>query len=82
MDPSYRFAGWFTLDLRLVAALLVLSGAVAVLVLAVWFKGRRWDEYLVGFVAVFVTALVVGLGVTDLLGGFPALRIETLFPVP
>jgi membrane protein YdbS with pleckstrin-like domain len=81
-EQSFRFAGWFTLDIRLLAALFALCAALAVLVLAVWFKGRRWDEYVVGFVAVFTFAMVATLLLTNLVGGFPAVRIETLFPVP
>ncbi len=81
-EDSYRYAGWFTVDLRMFATLVVFSSAAAVLVLALHFKGRRWDEYVVGFVAVFTLALLGSALLTNVLGVFPALRLETLFPVP
>ncbi len=81
-DEGYRFAGWFLVDVRLAAALAVFSLAAAILVLALYFKGRRWDEYVVGFFAVFCLALVGSMVLTNVLAAFPALRIETIFPVP
>lgn len=81
-DDSFRYAGWFTVDLRMLATLLAFSVAAAVLVLALHFKGRRWDEYLVGFMAVFMLAFAGSLTLTNALAIYPALRIETVFPVP
>lgn len=81
-DPGFRYAGWFQLDLRLLASVLVLAASVAVLVVALWFRGRRWDEYLVGFLAVFAIAATVGLVLSNVMGAYPALRLETLFPIP
>ena len=81
-DQGYRFAGWFLVDVRLGAAMTVFSAALAVLMLALYFKDRRWDEYVVGFFAVFCLALVGSVILTNVLAAFPGLRIETLFPVP
>lgn len=81
-EEGYRFAGWFLVDVRLAVALGLFSAALAVLVVALYFKGRRWDEYVVGFVAVFSLALVGTVLVTNALAAFPALSIETIFPVP
>lgn len=77
-----RFAGWFTLDVRVVAILLVFAAAVATLVVALRLRGRRWDEYVVMFLAVFALALVAATLTTNWLAPMPALRIETVFPVP
>lgn len=81
-EESYRYAGWFTLDLRMLATLVVFSAAVSVLVLALRFKGRRWDEYVLGFFALFGLAFLFTLAATNALAAFPALRIETFFPAP
>ncbi|GEM_PF-2973688 len=70
------------LDVRLAATLVVISVALGVLVLALWFKGRRWDEYVVGFIAVFGISLLVGVLVTNAIAAYPALSVETIFPVP
>ncbi len=81
-EHAYRFAGWFLVDVRLAVVLSVFSAALSVLVLALFFKGRRWDEYVVGFIAVFCLALLGSTILTNWLSVFPALRIETFFPVP
>jgi hypothetical protein len=81
-ESGFRYAGWFMLDVRLTASLLTFSVALAVLVLAMWFKGRRWDEYVVGFCAVFVLSLFATLLLTNAIAAFPALSVETMFPVP
>ncbi len=81
-DPQYRFAGWFTLDVRLLIALVVFASALAILVLALRFRQRRWEEWLVGFLAVFAVAFLLGLVATNTIATNPALRIETVFAVP
>ncbi len=80
-ELTFRYAGWILVDVRLVAALAVFCASVAVIVLAVFFRGRRWDEYVVGFVAVFCLAMMTTLLITNAIGSFPALRLETFFPV-
>ena len=81
IDSPLRFAGWFTVDLRMVAILCLFAAAVATTVVALHFKGKRWDEYAVGFAAVFlITLLATGLA-TNLLALFPALRIESVFAI-
>ena len=81
-ETGLRYAGWFMLDVRLTTALLTFCAALSVLVLAMWFKGRRWDEYVVGFCAVFALSFVTTLLLTNAIGAFPALSVETMFPVP
>ena len=81
-EAGYRYAGWFMIDARLAVALLLFSAATGVLVLALFFKGRRWDEYVVGFCAVFAVSLLVSLLLTNAIAGFPALSVETIIPVP
>lgn len=81
-EEGFRYAGWFMLDVRLAASLVTFSAALAVLVLARWFKGRRWDEYVVGFCAVFALSFVATLLVTNVIAAYPALSVETMFPVP
>ena len=81
-DQGYRYAGWFTLDLRLCATLAVFATALAVLVLALGYRGRRWDAYVVGFLAVFTVAFLTALIATNALAAYPALRVETFFAVP
>ena len=58
------------------------SLALGVLVVALFFKGKRWDEYVVGFFAVFMISLCITLSLTNAMGLFPVVRIESWFPIP
>lgn len=78
-DMPFRYAGWLLVDLRLLGASLVFSAAVAVIVLAVWFRQRRWDEHVVGFFAVFLLCLAATLLITNAVASYPAVRLETFF---
>jgi predicted Na+-dependent transporter len=81
-DEGLRFAGYFALDVRLLVTCLVFAVALATLAVALRLRGRRWDEHVVGFLAVFSLSFLITLGLTNLLAVHPALRIESLFPVP
>ncbi len=82
MDQGYRYAGWFMLDVRLAGSLLLLCASVAVLVVALWFRDRSWHELVTGFVAIFSVSLAATLVLTSLIASFPALTVETFFPIP
>lgn len=82
LDAHFRYAGWLTLDLRVLGTLVVFSAALGVLVLALSSKTRRWDEYIVGFLAVFALAFLGAWLMTDAAGAPMPLRLETVFPVP
>lgn len=81
-DSHLRFAGWFTLDVRLLAAVVVFSAAVAVFALALRDKGKPWDQQVVRFFAVFALCLTATWLLTNLFAANPALRLETFMPVP
>lgn len=81
-EDTYRLAGWFTLDLRLLATLLLFAAALAVLILALRLKDRRWEEYVVSFLAIFSLGFLAALALTQWVGSHPALGIETIFPIP
>ena len=68
-DAPYRFAGWFTLDVR-------------VLAMALRLKDRRWEEHVVSFMALFTLSFFAALALTNWVAGHPALRIETIFAIP
>ena len=70
------------LDVRLAAALLLLCASLAALLVALWLRERRWHELVTGFVALFSLSLAATLVLTNLVASFPALTIETFFPIP
>ncbi|MCO4760776.1 MAG: hypothetical protein KC502_04685 [Myxococcales bacterium] len=81
-ENGFRYAGWFLLDVRLTGAAVIFSVALAVLILALWFRGRRWDEYVVGFLAVLGLSLLGTLLLTNGFAHYPALQVESIFPIP
>ncbi|MSP93136.1 MAG: hypothetical protein EXR79_15270 [Myxococcales bacterium] len=81
-DDTFHYAGWFTLDVRLLATIVVFSAAVAALAVALRMQGRRWDEHVVAFAAVFLLAFLVSAALTNVVAAYPVLQIETVFSVP
>lgn len=79
---AFHYAGWFTLDVRLGATVVVFALAVATFAVAWRGEGKRWQDHVVAFAAVFLIALLGAGLLTNWLAGYPALRIETVFPVP
>ncbi len=82
LDAHLHYAGWFSLDIRVLATMLLFAVALAVLVLALWGRNRRWDEHVVGFLAVFAIGFCGVWFVTDAAGAPTPIRLETVFPVP
>lgn len=82
LDAHFRYAGWFSVDLRIAVTMLVGAGALAVLALALQTKARRWDEYVVGFLAIFALAFAVIWAISAVIGTPTPLTLETVFPVP
>ena len=81
-EAHYHYAGWFTLDVRVLGTMMLFAASLGVLVLALWGKGRRWDEHVVGFLAVFALSLASVWLVTNAAGAPTPIHIETMFPVP
>ena len=81
-EDSFHYAGWFTFDVRLLATVVVFSAAVATLVVALRLQGRRWDEHVVAFAAVFLLTLLLTAALTTFVAAYPVLQIETVFSVP
>ena len=82
VEPHFHYAGWFTLDVRVLATMALFAASLAVLTLALWGKNRRWDEHVVGFLAVFALGFGAVWFVTDAAGAPVPIHIETVFPVP
>lgn len=81
-EGRFRFAGWFTLDVRVAAACALVAVAVATLYVVLRLRGRRWEDHVVAFFAVFGLVLAATWAATHAIGSNPAFRIETFFPVP
>ena len=82
VEAHFHYAGWFTLDVRVLVTMVLFALAIAVIVLALWGKARRWDEHVVAFLAVFVLSLASVWLVTHAAGAPTPIHLETVFPVP
>ena len=82
MQEIYRYAGWFLVDFRLLAGLIVFSAALGVLVLSLGFRAKRWDQYVSAFVAVFSLTLALSLALTNWFARNPALSVDSFFQIP
>ncbi len=81
-EVHFHYAGWFSLDVRVLATMALFATSLAVFVLALWGKQRRWEEHVVGFLAVFLLGFGAVWFVTDAAGAPTPIRLETVFPVP
>ena len=79
---EHRYAGWFVLDVRLLAFVVLISVFLTLGILALFFRGRRWHEYATAFVGIFLLVLAVTLLVFNRILSYPVFAIEDLFPFP
>ena len=78
----YGYAGWFVLDVRLLVFVLVISFLLTTGTLALFFRGKRWHEYLsVGF-GFYVTLVGLLIVVFNWVVDYPVFRIESFFSFP
>ena len=81
MSP-HTYAGWFVVDVRLLGFVVLISVFLTLGVLALFFRGRRWHEYVSAFVSIFVLVLVVTVLVFNKIASYPVFLIEEMFPFP
>jgi hypothetical protein len=79
---SYHYAAWVVFDLRLFAFVSLISLFLSLGVVALFFKGRNWHEYLTAFVGVFVLVLVVTVFVFNQIAAYPVFLVEDVFQFP
>ncbi len=76
---SYTYAGWFVIDARLFIFVLLICFFMALGILALTFKGKRWHEYVTAFIGTFLVLLVVTVLVFNQVVGYPVFVIEEVF---
>ena len=79
---GHTYAGWFVVDVRLLGFVVLISVFLTLGVLALFFRGRRWHEYLSAFVSIFVLVLVVTVLIFNKIASYPVFLIEEMFPFP
>ena len=82
MSNGHTYAGWFVVDVRLLGFVLLISAFLTLGIIALFFRGRRWHEYVTGFVTIFIAVLVVSVLVFNRIASYPVFLIEAMFPFP
>ncbi|HIA05027.1 MAG TPA: hypothetical protein EYN66_24540 [Myxococcales bacterium] len=77
-----QYAGWFVVDMRLLVFVLFISAFTSLGIVALVLRGRRWYEYLVAFISLFVVVLIVVIMTFNQIADYPVLLIEEVFPFP
>ncbi len=79
---EYHYAAWVVFDLRLFLFVVAISALLSVGLVALFFRGNRWHEYVTGFIAVFALVLLVTLLVFNSIAAYPVFMVEDVFPFP
>ena len=79
---SYHYAAWVVFDLRLFIFVALISLFLSLGIVALFFRGRAWHEYLTAFIGIFVLIVVVTVLVFNHIAGYPVFRVEDVFQFP
>ena len=81
MSP-HTYAGWFVIDLRLFVFVTLISLFTSLGLLALFFQGKHWHEYVTAFVSLFLLVMCISILVFNQLASYPVFLIEDVFPFP
>ncbi len=79
---SYHYAAWVVFDLRLLAFVSLISLFLSLGVVALFFRGRAWHEYLTAFFGVFALVLAITILVFNQIAAYPVFLVEDVFQFP
>lgn len=79
---QHHYAAWVVVDLRLMIFVTLISLFMTLGIVALFFRGRRWHEYVTASVSIFVAVLVVTVIVFNSIANYPVFLIEDVFQFP
>lgn len=79
---AYAYAGWIVLDARLLTFVLVISFLLTTGTLALFFRGKRWYDYVSAGFALYITLVTVLIIFLNWVIQYPVFRVESFFPFP
>lgn len=79
---SHHYAAWVVFDLRLLVFVILISLFLTLGIVALFFRGRRWHEYVTAFVSIFVLVLLICLLIFNRIANYPVFLIEDVFVFP
>jgi hypothetical protein len=82
LDHSWHYAGWISVDMRLLVFLLMLSIVGSVGATAILGRDRSKAELGAIFIIAFWALLVSLVLVFNQLAGYPVFMVDALFPFP
>lgn len=82
-EPNpYHYAAWVVLDLRLLLFVVLISLFLTSGLLAVLYRGRRWQDYVTTGAATYILVLTTLIVVFNLVARYPIFRVESFFQFP
>lgn len=78
----YHYAAWVVLDLRLLIFVLLIGLFLTSGLLAVLYRGRRWQDYVSMGTGVYILVLTTLIIVFNLVARYPIFRVESFFQFP
>jgi hypothetical protein len=79
---DYHYAAWVVLDLRLLVFVLLISGFVTLGLVVLFFRGRRWHEWVTASISIFFVMTVLAVFIFNRVAAYPVFLIEDIFPFP
>ncbi len=80
--PTWHYAAWVALDLRLLLFSVLFAGLVSAALTATLVKSERRLDYLAAWVVIFFAMLVATVAVMNLVSAHPVFTVESFFPFP
>ena len=79
---QHHYAAWVVIDLRLTIFVTLISLFMTLGIVALFFRGRRWHEYVTAFVSLFLVILVITVLVFNSIANYPVFLVEDVFRFP
>ena len=79
---EHHYAAWIVFDLRLLTFVTLISLFLAIGIVALLFKGKRWHDYVTAFVSIFVALLLLTILVFNGIAAYPVFLVEDVFQFP
>ena len=77
-----HYAAWLVFDLRLLIFVVLISLFLTLGIIALFFRGRRWHEYLTAFVSIYIAMLIVTILIFNGIASYPVFLVEDVFAFP
>jgi len=79
---EHHYAAWVVFDLRLLTFVGLISLFLALGTVALLFRGKRWHDYVTGFVSIYFAIVLLTILVFNSIASYPVFLVEDIFQFP